>query len=71
MCSYEMSTSAPDWADAEAQVQRQLKKSAEPNVTVSVKSSKSGGKRKGESAEEIYHAEIGKKVAKRPKKGES
>ena len=75
---YEIQANPPDWADAEKQVQRTLSsqpkaKSSdklEASVTVSVKSSKpASAKRKGETAEDIYNAEIGDKEAKRLKKG--
>ncbi|MCJ1436134.1 killer toxin resistant protein [Xylographa pallens] len=76
---YEIATNLPDWADAEKQVHRTLSShtksktkngASEPEVTVSVKSSKSAnGKRKGETAEEVWKEEIGDKEAKRLKKG--
>ena len=78
---YELPLSAPSWADAEAQIQRHTKskssskfKGAETEhiPTVSVKSKKSmDGKRKGETAEQIYNEEIGDREAKRLKKGMS
>ena len=76
---YEIATDLPDWADAEKQVHRTLSSHtklkakngvSEPEVTVSVKSSKSAnGKRKGETAEDVWKEEIGDKEAKRLKKG--
>ncbi|MCJ1377560.1 killer toxin resistant protein [Xylographa soralifera] len=76
---YEIATNLPDWADAEKQVHRTLSShtkskakngTSEPEVTVSVKSSKSAnGKRKGETVEDVWKEEIGDKEAKRLKKG--
>ncbi|MCJ1284998.1 killer toxin resistant protein [Xylographa opegraphella] len=76
---YEIATNPPDWADAEKQVHRTLTShtkskakngASEPEVTVSVKSSKPvSGKRKGETAEDVWKEEIGDKEAKRLKKG--
>ena len=75
---YEIAANPPDWADAEKQVQRTLSSHPKPksndkleaSVTVSVKSSKlASGKRKSETAEDIYREEIGDKEAKRLKKG--
>jgi N-acetyltransferase 10 len=70
---YEMSVSAPDWADAEKQVQRTIaKKGKGAEVTVSVKAGKAPAKRKGETAEEIYEAEFGdKKERKKQRKDKS
>jgi hypothetical protein len=79
---YEIAASAPDWIDAEQQVQRTLTQStkgkhaggatAQPAVTVSVKSA-GRGKRKGEaatkSAAEVWEEEIGATEAKRLKMG--
>lgn len=69
---YEIESGGPGWEDAEKQVQRAVKsKSGKEDVTVSVRASKpaGSGKRKGESAEQIYREEIGDKEAKRLKKG--
>jgi N-acetyltransferase 10 len=73
--SYEIATDAPDWADAEKQVERTLTKKknkangVDDNVTVSVRSAnKTGSKRKGETAEQVYQEEIGSKEEKKLKK---
>ena len=71
--SYEMSTSAPDWVDAEAQVKRTLdkKKGGEDGdaPTVSVKSAvRKAEKRKGDSVEDVWREEIGEKEGKRARK---
>ena len=66
---YEIETGGPGWEEAEKLVQRAQEKSGAKDVTVSVKSSKSERKRKGESAEDIYREEIGDKEAKKLKKG--
>ncbi|KAL8708308.1 MAG: hypothetical protein Q9220_006783 [cf. Caloplaca sp. 1 TL-2023] len=68
---YEIEAEGPGWEEAEKQVQRAVKtKGDNVDVTVSVRSSKAApGKRKGETAEEIYAEEIGNKEAKRLKKG--
>ena len=66
---YEIETGGAAWEEAEKQVQRSQAKGGMKDVTVSVKSSKSDKKRKGESAEEVYKDEIGDKEAKRLKKG--
>ncbi|KAI4181854.1 MAG: hypothetical protein L6R41_006365 [Letrouitia leprolyta] len=70
---YEIESGGPGWEDAEKQVQRTIKsKVGKEDVTVSVRASKSAsssGKRKGESAEQVYREEIGDKEAKRLKKG--
>ncbi|KAI4171414.1 MAG: hypothetical protein LQ343_004270 [Gyalolechia ehrenbergii] len=69
---YEIESGGPGWEDAEKQVQRAVKaKGGKEDVTVSVRASKpaSSGKRKGESAEQVYAEEIGDKEAKRLKKG--
>ena len=70
-----MSAAAVDWIEAEEQIERKLSSKANgatantPVVpTVSVKSTKTK-KRKGESAEEIYKAEIGDLETRRYKKG--
>ncbi|KAI4128826.1 MAG: hypothetical protein LQ338_002526 [Usnochroma carphineum] len=70
---YEIETGDPGWEEAEKQVQRAVKaKGDKEDVTVSVRSSKpASGKRKGESAEQVYAEEIGNKEAKRLKKGMS
>lgn len=70
-CRYEIETGGPGWEDAEKQVQKAVKaKGGKEDVTVSVRSSKPvSGKRKGESAEQVYAEEIGNKEAKRLKKG--
>ena len=66
---YEVETGSAGWDEAEKQVKRAHAKGRDKDVTVSVKSSKSDKKRKGESAEDIYREEIGDKEAKRLKKG--
>ncbi|KAL2041530.1 hypothetical protein N7G274_005912 [Stereocaulon virgatum] len=66
---YEVETGAAGWDEAEKQVKRAHAKGGEKGLTVSVKSSKSDKKRKGESAEDIYREEIGDKEAKRLKRG--
>lgn len=66
---YEIETGAAGWDEAEKQIKRAHAKGGDKGLTVSVKSSKSDKKRKGESAEEIYREEIGDKEAKRLKKG--
>ncbi|KAL8753569.1 MAG: hypothetical protein Q9184_005380, partial [Pyrenodesmia sp. 2 TL-2023] len=68
---YEIETGGPGWEDAEKQVQKAVKANGgNENMTVSVRSSKpASGKRKGESAEQVYAEEIGNKEAKRLKKG--
>ncbi|KAL8824500.1 MAG: hypothetical protein Q9170_008132 [Blastenia crenularia] len=68
---YEIETGGPGWEDAEKQVQKAVKNKGEKeDVTVSVRSSKfASGKRKGETAEQVYAEEIGNKEAKRLKKG--
>ena len=71
---YEIATDAPEWADAEKQVQRKFKSKSkggdEANVTVSVKNSTPADKkRKGETAEAVWKEEIGDKEAKRLKRG--
>ena len=66
---YEIETGAAGWDEAEKQIKRAQAKDGDKGLTVSVKSSKSDKKRKGESAEEIYREEIGDKEAKRLKKG--
>lgn len=71
MNRYEIETGGPGWEEAEKQVQKTVKaKGGKEDVTVSVRSSKqASGKRKGESAEQVYAEEIGNKEAKRLKKG--
>ena len=66
---YETETGAAGWDEAEKQIKRAHAKGGDKGLTVSVKSSKSDKKRKGESVEEIYREEIGDKEAKRLKKG--
>jgi N-acetyltransferase 10 len=66
---YEVETGAAGWDEAEKHVKRAHAKGGEKGLTVSVKSSKSDKKRKGESAEDIYREEIGDKEVKRLKKG--
>ena len=66
---YEIETGAAGWDEAEKQIKRAHAKGGDKGLTVSVKSSKSDKKRKGESVEEIYREEIGDKEAKRLKKG--
>ncbi|KAL8932428.1 MAG: hypothetical protein Q9211_006319 [Gyalolechia sp. 1 TL-2023] len=68
---YEIESGGPGWEEAEKQVQRAVKaKGGKEDVTVSVRASKPmSGKRKGESAEQVYAEEIGDKEAKRLKKG--
>ncbi len=67
---YEIETGAAGWDEAEKHVKRAHAKGGDDKgLTVSVKSSKSDKKRKGESVEEIYKEEIGDKEAKRLKKG--
>ena len=66
---YEIETGAAGWDEAEKQIKRTHAKGGDKGLTVSVKSSKSDKKRKGESVEEIYREEIGDKEAKRLKKG--
>ncbi|KAL8945931.1 MAG: hypothetical protein Q9222_007602, partial [Ikaeria aurantiellina] len=63
---YELETEGAGWEEAEKQVQRAVKtKGDKADVTVSVRSSRAApGKRKGETAEEIYAEEIGNKEAK-------
>ncbi|KAK3179067.1 killer toxin resistant protein [Lepraria neglecta] len=65
---YEVETGSAGWDEAEKQVKRAHAKGGEKDLTVSVKSSKSDKKRKGELAEDIYREEIGDKEAKRLKK---
>ena len=66
---YEVETGSAGWDEAEKQVKRAHAKGGDKDLTVSVKSSKSDKKRKGELAEDIYREEIGDKEAKRLKKG--
>ncbi|KAL9124238.1 MAG: hypothetical protein Q9217_006413 [Psora testacea] len=66
---YEIETQGAGWEEAEKQVQRARAKGGMKDMTVSVKSSKSEKKRKGDSAEDIYREEIGDKDAKKLKKG--
>jgi len=66
---YEIETGGAGWEEAEKQVKRAQAKGEPRDLTVSVKSSKSDKKRKGESAEDVYREEIGDKEAKRLKKG--
>ncbi|KAL9599665.1 MAG: hypothetical protein Q9219_003653 [cf. Caloplaca sp. 3 TL-2023] len=68
---YEIESGGTGWEEAEKQVQRAVEdKGDKEDVTVSVRSSKpTFGKRKGETAEQVYAEEIGKKEAKRLKKG--
>ena len=76
--------SAQPWAEAEAQIQRHAQSKPESGSksksesdgvaveyipTVSVKSTAVDGKRKGETAEQVYKEEIGNREAKRLKKG--
>lgn len=75
---YEVETGGAEWEEAERLVQKRLKhgdgkeKDSEGEVTVSVKSEKKRkGKSKGETAEEVYKAEIGDREAKRLKVGMS
>jgi N-acetyltransferase 10 len=64
---FEIEEGAPGWADAEKQVLHATK-SGNKNPVVSVKTAKS--KRKaGETAAEIYAAEVEQKANKRAKKG--
>lgn len=69
---YEVSATAPDWADAEKQVQRTITKKVDftgDGPTVSVKSSRTAIKRKpGESAEDIWNEEVGEKGDKKRSK---
>ena len=68
---YEVENGTADWDEAERSVQRAAKSGTE-DVTVSVKTKKKerkDGKRKGETAKEIYNEEIGDREAKRLKKG--
>lgn len=82
---YEIEDGGAEWEEAEKQVSKAMKggkggsgiggsggngEIGEAEVTVSVKSKKkNGGKRKGESAEEVYAKEIGEREAKRLRKG--
>ncbi len=66
---YEIETGGSGWEEAEKQVKRAQAKGGAKDLTVSVKSSNSDKKRKGESAEDVYREEIGDKEAKRLKKG--
>jgi N-acetyltransferase 10 len=66
---YEIEERAPGWADAEKQVLN-ASKGGQKNPVVSVKSLKQ--KRKaGETAAEIYAAELGEKPTKKVKKEKS
>ncbi|SLM34233.1 nucleolar atpase kre33 [Lasallia pustulata] len=70
---YEIATGGADWGDAESQIKRAAAAQTKANggeggLTVSVKASKVG-KRKGESAADVYAQEIGDREAKRMKKG--
>ena len=66
---YEIQTGGASWDDAEKQVRRAHAKGSTKDVTVSVRSSNIEGKRKVDSAEDIYKEEIGDKEAKRLRKG--
>ncbi|KAG8527152.1 killer toxin resistant protein [Bacidia gigantensis] len=76
---YEIESGGAGWEEAEEKVQRSQAKGGAGDVTVSVRSErKEGGKggmggmgkkRKGESAEEVYAEEIGRKEEKRLRKG--
>ena len=66
---YEIEAGGTNWEEAEKQIQRAQSKGGAADVTVSVKSTKPEKKRKGESVEEIFKAEIGDKELKRLKKG--
>lgn len=77
---YEIENGTVEWDDAEKKVQRAMVqphgKSGADGVTVSVRSAKSTagagkGKRKGETAEQVYAEEIGDREAKRLRKGMS
>ena len=67
---YEIEAGGPGWEDAEKAVQK-AQTAGKGDVTVSVRSGKdkAGGKRKGESAEELYKNEVEAKEAKRLRKG--
>ena len=64
---YEIEEGAPGWADAEKQVLNATK-SGNKNPVVSVKSSKEKKRKAGETAAEIYAAEIGDKAERAMKK---
>ena len=66
---YEIETGGADWEEAEKLVKKAQVNGNSKDLTVSVKSSKSDKKRKGESAEDVYREEIGDKEAKKLKKG--
>lgn len=68
---YELETGAADWDDAEKQVQRAVQaKDGDGDLTVSVRAENTRkGKRKAETAEEVYHEEMGELEGKRGRKG--
>lgn len=65
---YEIEEGAPGWAEAEKQVKKAALK-GEKSTVVSVKSTKAPKRKAGETAAEIYEAELGEKKPKKAKKG--